>query len=435
MRTLRYSINVTLDGCCHHEAGLPPDEESMAYWTAEMERADAVLFGRVTYEMMESAWRRPASGTWPDWMGEWEIPFAEAIDATKKYVVSSTLDEVDWNAELVQGDLGEAVQRLKQEPGEGLSVGGVTLPSALADLGLIDEYEPGAAGPRRTRTDVARRSARPHRARAGGSPRPPIGGGRPAIPACAHDDEDLGMTVDSGAEGFEGATFVRTSFRGATLRSCDLSGVTMRSVDVGGLDIDSHDLFFGSLIVNGVDVVPLVDAELNRQFPGRELQSATMPEGLRGGWVAVQAAWETTVTDTLPRLVDAHVEDEWSLAQTLRHLVLATDAWLRGGVLGMEQPFHEIGLIFSGAAEMGFDTSIFRADTPAFEEILAVRAERQQMVTDFLSTATPELLAEARDDPWGGGDWHPTVGDCVRVILEEEWAHLRYVRRDLALLG
>ena len=141
MRPLRYSINVTLDGCCHHEAGLPPDEESMAYWTAEMERADALLLGRVTYEMMESAWRRPDSGTWPDWMAEWEIPFAEAIDATKKYVVSSTLDEVGWNAELVRGDVGEAVQRLKQEPGEGLSVGGVTLPSALADLGLIDEYE------------------------------------------------------------------------------------------------------------------------------------------------------------------------------------------------------------------------------------------------------------------------------------------------------
>lgn len=240
--------------------------------------------------------------------------------------------------------------------------------------------------------------------------------------------------TDSGAEGFDGATFVRTSFRGATFRSCDVSGVTMRSVAVGGLDIDSHDLFFGSLIVNGVDVVPLVDAELNRQFPGRELQSATTPEGLRDGWAAVQAAWETTVENTPAGLVDAHVEDEWSLAQTLRHLVLATDAWLRGGIMGMEQPFHEIGLIFSGAAEMGFDTSIFRADEPTLEEIRAVRAERQQMVTDFLSTATPELLAEERDDPWGGGDWHPTVGDCVRVILEEEWAHLRYVRRDLALL-
>ena len=243
------------------------------------------------------------------------------------------------------------------------------------------------------------------------------------------------MTTPSGPEEFEGATFVGTSFRNATLRSCDVSGVTMRSVDVGGLDIDSHDLFFGSLVVNGVDVVPLVEAELNRQFPGRELQNAQTPEGLREGWVAVQAAWETTVTNTPSDLVDAHVDDEWSLAQTLRHLVLATDAWLRGGVMRIEQPFHEIGLIFTGAAEMGFDVSVFRTDVPAFDDILAVRAERQRLVTDFLAAVTPELLAEERDNPWGGGDWHPTVGDCVRVILEEEWAHLRYVRRDLALLS
>jgi len=141
MRPLRYSINVTLDGCVHHEAGLPPDEESMGYWAAEMERADALLFGRVTYEMMESAWRKPATGIWPDWMSEWERPFAEAIDRTKKYVVSSTISGVDWNAELVRGDVGQAVRRLKQEPGEGLWVGGVTLPLALADRGLIDEYE------------------------------------------------------------------------------------------------------------------------------------------------------------------------------------------------------------------------------------------------------------------------------------------------------
>jgi dihydrofolate reductase len=141
MRLLRYSINVTLDGCCHHDAGLPPDEESMAYWTAQLERADALLFGRVTYEMMASAWQKPATGTWPDRMDEWQKPFAETIDRAKKYVVSSTLNGVDWNAELVQGDLGQAVQQLKQEPGEGLWVGGVTLPLALADLGLIDEYE------------------------------------------------------------------------------------------------------------------------------------------------------------------------------------------------------------------------------------------------------------------------------------------------------
>ncbi|WP_341956122.1 dihydrofolate reductase family protein [Microbacterium sp. LWH13-1.2] len=138
MRPLRYAINVTLDGCVHHEAGVAPDEELMGFWTAE--RADAVIYGRTTYEMMEGAWRRPESGVWPDWMDEWEIPFADALDRVPKHVVSSTLESVDWNAELVSGDLGDAVRRLKDQPGEGLSVGGVSLPLALAELGLIDEY-------------------------------------------------------------------------------------------------------------------------------------------------------------------------------------------------------------------------------------------------------------------------------------------------------
>ena len=232
----------------------------------------------------------------------------------------------------------------------------------------------------------------------------------------------------------EGASFLRSNLKGARVRFSDLSGVTMRGVDVDGLDIDSHDLFFGTLVVNGVDVVPFVEAELNKQFPGRELQKAETPEGLREAWVAVQGAWQTTITETPLELWDSAVEDEWSLSQTLRHLVLATDAWLRRGILRVEQPFHEIGQILTGAAEMGLAMSVFRQDEPSHEEILAVRAERQQLVTDFLATATPELLAEERDNPWGGGDWHPTVGDCIRVILEEEWAHLRYVRRDLALL-
>ncbi len=103
-----------------------------------LERADALLFGRVTYEMMEEAFRPSArTGARPDWTD----PFARTIDAAKKYVVSCTLERVDWNAELVRGDLGNAVQQLKQEPGKGLYVGGVTLPLALAELGLIDEYE------------------------------------------------------------------------------------------------------------------------------------------------------------------------------------------------------------------------------------------------------------------------------------------------------
>jgi dihydrofolate reductase len=141
MRPLRYSINVTLDGCCHHEAGLPPDEESMAYWTAEMAQAEALILGRVTYQMMESAWRRPADGGWPDWMADWERPFAEAIDQAEKFVASRTLGSVDWNATLLDGDVAQAVQRLKEAPGGRLWVGGVTLPTVLADQGLVDEYE------------------------------------------------------------------------------------------------------------------------------------------------------------------------------------------------------------------------------------------------------------------------------------------------------
>jgi dihydrofolate reductase len=140
MRPLRYSINITLDGCCDHRAG-STDEELHRYWAENLAQADALLFGRVTYNMMEAAWRLPATGVRPDWMTDWMEPFARTIDAAKKYVVSSTLDRVDWNAELVRGDLGKAVQQLKREPGKGLFVGGVKLPLALAELGLIDEYE------------------------------------------------------------------------------------------------------------------------------------------------------------------------------------------------------------------------------------------------------------------------------------------------------
>jgi dihydrofolate reductase len=141
MRSLRYSINVTLDGCYDHRVGIV-DEDLHRHAAENLARADALLFGRVTYEMMEAAWRPPAqTGARPDWMAEWMEPFARTIDAAKKYVVSSTLDRVDWNAELVRGDLGTAVQQLKREPGKGLFVGGVKLAQALTELGLIDEYE------------------------------------------------------------------------------------------------------------------------------------------------------------------------------------------------------------------------------------------------------------------------------------------------------
>ncbi len=137
MRPLRYSINVTLDGCCDHRA-MFADEELHRHAAENLAQADALLFGRVTYEMMEAAFRPPArTGARPDWME----PFARTIDAARKYVVSRTMDRVDWNAELVRGDLGKAVQQLKRESGKGLLMGGVKLPLALAELGLIDECE------------------------------------------------------------------------------------------------------------------------------------------------------------------------------------------------------------------------------------------------------------------------------------------------------
>ena len=141
MQLLRYSINVTLDGCCDHRE-MVADEALHRHAAENIAQADALLFGRVTYEMMEAAWRPAAQGgARPDWVADWMIPFARSIDAAKKYVVSRTLDRVDWNAELVRGDLGQAVQKLKQGSGKGLFTGGVTLPLALAELGLIDEYE------------------------------------------------------------------------------------------------------------------------------------------------------------------------------------------------------------------------------------------------------------------------------------------------------
>ncbi len=141
MRPLRYSINVTLDGCCDH-LGVIPDEELHRRAAETIARADALIFGRVIYQMMEEAWRGPGeSGVAADWMASWMLPFAKTIHSAKKYVASRTLTRVDWNAELLRGDLGAAVQKLKEQPGNGLLVGGVKLPMALAELGLIDEYE------------------------------------------------------------------------------------------------------------------------------------------------------------------------------------------------------------------------------------------------------------------------------------------------------
>lgn len=142
MQPLRYSINTTLDGCVHHAAGLP-GEDTHRFAETRLARADALILGRITYTMMEEVWRAPVeTGEKPEWFQDWMMPFARTIHAARKYVVSDTLERVTWNAELVRGvDLEKTVRRLKAEPGRGLYVGGVKLPLALAELGLIDEYE------------------------------------------------------------------------------------------------------------------------------------------------------------------------------------------------------------------------------------------------------------------------------------------------------
>jgi dihydrofolate reductase len=142
MRPLRYSINVTLDGCCDHRVGIP-DEDLHRNAAEGIAQSDALILGRVIYQMMEEAWRPVAeTGVRPDWMPEWMEPFARTIHAAKKYVVSDTLARVDWNAELVRSEhLGETIRALKQQSGRRLALGGVRLPLALAEMGLIDEYE------------------------------------------------------------------------------------------------------------------------------------------------------------------------------------------------------------------------------------------------------------------------------------------------------
>jgi len=233
------------------------------------------------------------------------------------------------------------------------------------------------------------------------------------------------------------AEFVGTDLSGARFVGANLSGVVMRGVDVQGAGIDAPWLLEeggGSLLVNGVNVAPVVEAELNRRFPGRAGRRAGDPQGLRAAWAALERAWAAALdrVAAMPAgTVDVPVGGEWSFAQTLRHLVLATDAWLGRAVLGSEHPFHPIGLAYTGAAEDGLDMSIFTTVTPPYDEVLEARAGRVAMVRDFLAGVTPGELATARPNPWGEPEYPQTTLSCLHVILEEEWEHLRYAARDL----
>jgi hypothetical protein len=256
----------------------------------------------------------------------------------------------------------------------------------------------------------------------------------PAFDRLVSGRRTTGTTRFTRSDDLAGAEFFGVNLRGARLAESDLSGVVMRGVEVARLDIDAPWLPHGGhLLVNGVDVVPLVEAELDRRFPGRADRRATDPDGLRAAWAAVEAAWAAAVerAEAMPAgTVDVSVAGEWSFAQTLRHLVAATDTWLGRAVLGLEQPYHPHGQMFDGAADEGFDMSVFTTEQPSWAEVLEARADRVAMVRDFIASVTPEELEVPRRNPWAPQE-PETTRSCLHVILEEEWEHLRFALRDL----
>ncbi len=243
------------------------------------------------------------------------------------------------------------------------------------------------------------------------------------------------MATFDRSDDLQGAEFVGANLSGARFVEADLSGVMMRGVELREADIDAPWLPDGEnfLRVNGVDVIPFVEAELDRRFPGRADRRAEDPDGLRGAWAALERTWAATLerVAAMPAgTVDISVAGEWSFAQTLRHLVLATDTWLRRAILEVEQPYHPLGLANAGAAADGLDMSIFVTDPPSYAEVLEVRAGHVAMVRDFLATVTPDELAAVRKNPWAP-QYPETTRSCLHVILEEEWEHHRYAVRDL----
>jgi hypothetical protein len=243
------------------------------------------------------------------------------------------------------------------------------------------------------------------------------------------------MATFTRSDELQAAKFVDADLRGARFVGADLSGAVMRGVDVSGADIDAPWLFEGDsfLRVNGVDVVPFVEAELNRRFPGRADRRAGDPDGLGRAWARLEHTWAATLerVATMPAgTVDVSEDGEWSFAQTLRHLVIATDMWLGRAILEIAQPFHPIGQVGAGYETDGGDMSIFTAVTPSYAEVLDVRAGRVAMVRDFLATVTTEELAATRKNPHTP-EHQETVLSCLHVILEEEWEHHRYAVRDL----
>jgi hypothetical protein len=233
-----------------------------------------------------------------------------------------------------------------------------------------------------------------------------------------------------------GARFRKVHLNDARFRMVDLSGVVMRDVSLSGAAIDGE---IGGLQINGVEVAPLIEAELTRREPGRALRRASDPAGLRAAWTALEQSWAASYdrVAALPAgTVDISVEGEWSFALTLRHMVFVTDAWL-GAILGNDRPFHPWGMPFTDLPEFvdrPADIGIDADATPSYAEVLNLRADRVAKVREFLTGVSPQRLSEECEGPiWQGGK-RLSVLRCLWVILNEECEHLRFAERDLDLI-
>jgi hypothetical protein len=241
----------------------------------------------------------------------------------------------------------------------------------------------------------------------------------------------------------KGATFQRVRFNGATMRDVDLRDIVvhgavitgrMRGVEFWDLELNGE---IGHLTVNGVDVGPLVEAELDRQMPDRVLMRPTDPDGFRKGFATIQALWEGTVERARtfpPEALHRSVDDEWSFIQTLRHLNFATVCWV-GMVVGDGKPWHPLDLPWDEAP--GWDGVPWDKEArPSLDEVLAVRAQRRALIQGVLDSLTPEEL-ERQVSAQGPGQPQEgpfSVAQCLRVVLNEEWEHRLYAERDLAII-
>ncbi len=223
-----------------------------------------------------------------------------------------------------------------------------------------------------------------------------------------------------------GAEFIDVDLRGVRFVEANLSGVVMRGVQMEGADIDAPWLFDGESVlrVNGVDVIPFVEAELNRRFPGRADRRAADPDGLRAAWAALERTWSATLdrAAAMPAgAVDESVDGEWSFAQTLRHLVLATDMWLGRAILEIEQPFHPIGIRPPGTEDDGFDTRRpGRSGRLACPHPRADRAGQPQLRRASAAPPAQQLLLRPEPRTAPGGC---TAGAARRRVLRQSRDH------------